>query len=227
MPLTAHAPLAMLVDEASRLGWGDLAGKEWGGIRALYRAFVSHDGINNRTAAGRVTVTQLSRHAGMSRRWTTDRLGAMETAGLLELDRGYLEPDGTPHPSWIRVSKEALVQLLATARRIRDEHDRALWVAARARMAKLHSLRALAFAAVRRRKETRERRLRRSLRSEVSAPPSPLRGTTQPADPPPGGRWWDVLDECEHGGRVGQCPMCRNANALGGPRSAGAQHQAG
>jgi hypothetical protein len=217
----------MLVDEASRLGWGDLAGKEWGGIRALYRAFVSHDGINNRTAAGRVTVTQLSRHAGMSRRWTTDRLGAMETAGLLELDRGYLEPDGTPHPSWIRVSKEALVQLLATARRIRDEHDRALWVAARARMAKLHSLRALAFAAVRRRKETRERRLRRSLRSEVSAPPSPLRGTTQPADPPPGGRWWDVLDECEHGGRVGQCPMCRNANALGGPRSAGAQHQAG
>lgn len=227
MPLTSHAPLHMLVDEMSRLGWGDLAGREWGGIRALYRAFVSHDGINNRTAAGRVTITQLARHTGLSTRWTTDRLGYMDQAGLIELDRGYLEPDGTPHPSWVRVSKDALIELLATARKIRDEWDRKQWIAARARMAKLHSLRALAFKAIASRKKRRDERLRRSPSGEVSAAPSPLRGTSRPADPPPGGRWWDVLDECDHGGRVGACPMCRNAQALSGPGSAGTQHQVG
>lgn len=216
--LTSHAPLHKIVDEISRLGWGDLAGREWGAVRALFRAFVSADGIHALTAQGKASVPELARHAGITVRWATDRLGAMQTAGLLEQDEGGFLPDGSPFPSFWRVNKQALIDMLEAAREIRDEAVKAAWVAMRARMAKLHSVRALYL---KRAHERRERRLPRSLPHEVSARPSPLSGGVS-TSPPPGGQV-DRLQLpalCEHDGELGRCPSCRRIN---GRRSAAAQ----
>jgi len=217
--LTAHAPLDKLVYELSRLGWGELAGREWGAIRNLLRAFVAHDGIHRLSAQGRATIPQLARHAGISERWATDRLAAMVEAGLVdEHVRGGLYPDGTPYPSFVRVNKQALVDMLEAAREIRDEAVRAAWVAMRARMAKLHSIRALYL------RRCHERRLRRSPRGEVTARLSPPTGGSSSSPPTSSTstapRAWEIPDECEHGGVLGRCPSCRRLN---GRRSAAAQ----
>jgi hypothetical protein len=217
--LTAHAPLHKLVDETSRLGWGDLAGREWGAVRALYRAFVSADGIHALSAQGKATVPELARHAGITVRWATDRLGVMEAAGLLEqVVEGGFTPAGVPQPSFWRVNKQALVDMLEAARELRDEAVRAAWVAMKARMAKLHSLRALYL---KRCHERREKRLPRSLPHEVTARPSPLSGRVSTSPPPGGGvDRLQLPPECEHGGILGRCPSCRRLN---GSRSAAAQ----
>lgn len=204
--MTAHAPLPKLVDEISRLGWGDLAGREWGAVRALYRAFVSADGIHRLTAQGKASVPELARHAGISVRWATDRLHMMTAAGLIEHDEGGFTPDGDPYPSFWRVSKQAIVDMLEAAREQRDEAVRAAWVAMRARMAKLHSLRALYL---KRWNERREKRLPRSLPHEVTARPSPPTGGRSTSPPVDGPKLWSIGPECEHGGPLGKCPICR------------------
>lgn len=67
------------------------------------------------SAQDRVTVQQIADAAGISHRWARECLRRLEELGVIEWQRGGVV-DGAPRPSWIRIDKSRLVDLIVTAR---------------------------------------------------------------------------------------------------------------
>lgn len=117
MSVTAAWPLPRLVSALARAGWHELHGRRGGAYRAILRALC--DLLPHGSATGHVTAPQLADAAGISERWARHILTGLEEAGLITWTRGGII-DGRPTPSLIRVSKQALADLV---RRARPEHD--------------------------------------------------------------------------------------------------------
>lgn len=119
--MTAHAPLPSLVTSLARAGWGDLAGREWQGVRTVLRALV--DSLPYRAGQGDVTEPQIAQRAGLSLRWTRRCLHMLEDLGVIVGWRRGGAVLGRPIPSWLRVSKRALLDLIHAARPAREVAD--------------------------------------------------------------------------------------------------------
>lgn len=177
-----------LVDKLARLGWGPLDGREWKGLRAVLRAVAVR--VDYRTGVGRATVEQIAAAACYGQRWTRQALTDLEDLGLIEWVRGGVQY-GKPVPSLIRLSKAALVELIAQAEPMRAAKVAADAVATRARLARIHTIRmvkgkrktttAQARAAVVR--KTGGAESRGSLHAAVSADPSSRRGDPKGSRP--------------------------------------------
>jgi predicted transcriptional regulator len=155
---TAHAPTRSLLTSLARAGWGDLGTREHHGTRAVLGAL--RDLLPFKSGAGMVTVAQIAQAAGYSTRWVATRLEVLEDLGVIVWSRGGVVA-GTPRPSFIKVVKTALVELIHAARPMKDAADAARRIATRARIAHLRFVKA---------------RSRRSDHVEVSADHLTLRG---------------------------------------------------
>lgn len=190
---TAHAPLPALVTSLARAGWGDLAGREWQGVRSVLRALV--DSLPHRSGEGFVTEPQVAERAGLSLRWTRRCMHLLEDLGVVvDWRRGGVIA-GRPAPSWLRLSKRFLLALIEAARPLRE----AATAARRAQT--LHRIAGLANV----------RRNRRSGHAALGAVlPTPT--GESPGDSPP---VVDKQDECSHGEPRGPryCALCRRSRA--------------
>lgn len=167
-----YAPLPSLVTSLKRAGWGDLAGREWGGVRATLDALVAR--LPHRAGEGLVTVQQIADSAGMSRRWAARCLEVLESLGVIRWQRGGAV-EGTPQPSFIRVVKREIIRLIELARPRQDALDAERRTQTRERIANLR----YAFGwhrEGRRAVESRERAASRRAQVEVTAYLRPLRG---------------------------------------------------
>jgi hypothetical protein len=179
MALTAGAAAPVLLRQLERAGWGDLAGPDLKGTRAVL--WVLARTLPPASAEGKATVEQLAAAAGYCTRWTASRLGMLEQLGIIRWTRGGVA-NGKPQPSLIRLSKRRLLALVQHARQQRDEHLGRLREQTRQRLAGLRSLN------VRRRGQNR-----RSVHVEVATglppdgedPPAAGRGGAPPPDPLP------------------------------------------
>jgi hypothetical protein len=160
---TAYAPTRDLLTSLARAGWGDLGTREHHGTRAVLAAL--RDLLPYKSGAGRVTVEQVAQASGYSKRWTATRLELLEDLGVIVWTRGGVTA-GTPRPSFIKVLKSTLVELIRAARPMKDAADAARRIATRARIAHLRFVKG---------------RSRRSDHVELTADPlSPRGGTTSP-----------------------------------------------
>lgn len=117
---TPFWPVPSLIRSLSRAGWGDLGGHALKGVRATLRAVVDH--VSDKSGIGSATAWQLAHAAGQSEKWTRRCLGVLESMGLIEWTRGGII-DGRPQPSWFKIVKRALVDLIHAARpRSREAH---------------------------------------------------------------------------------------------------------
>jgi len=194
---TAYAPLPSLLLSLRRAGWGDLTGREWQGLRSTLDGLASL--LPHGSGQGWATAEQVATSAGLSSRWVRTRLAQLEAMGVIEWRRGGIAA-GKPTPSWFRIAKAVLVELIRSARPMKDAKDAARRVATHARIAAARALR------------RPERRSRRSVHAELSAsPPTPTgedsRPTSSPAVLRTSGAY--ITATCEHDGEVGRCPMCR------------------
>ena len=194
--MTARAPVPSLMASLSRAGWGDLAGREFQGVRTTLQALVYS--LPYASGQGEVTEAQVAQRAGLSLRWVRRCMHVLEDLGVIERwTRGGVVA-GNPTPSYLRLSKRALVALIDAARPLKDAADAARARITRARIAGLAYI----------------RRNRRSGHAALSADlPTPT-GETPASHPrkrtsaPPG--------ECPHGDPRGAmstgapyCPICR------------------
>src|SRR5699024_151837 len=118
MTPTAHWPLSSLLRSLARAGWGELSGREWQGVRSVLRAVV--DSVPDRAGEGHVTEPQVAQRAGLSLRWTRHCLHLLEDLGVIAQWRRGGIVAGRPAPSWLRLSKRALVALVEAARPMRE-----------------------------------------------------------------------------------------------------------
>lgn len=132
--LSAHWPLPSLVRSLSRAGWGPLA-SEVPGVRLVLRGLA--DLLDDRTGRALVTAPQLADVTALSERWTRDCLNRLEDLGIIRWTRGGIKA-GRPVPSFIEVSKRALVGLIKTARATIDEIRAARRARTAARLAKVN-----------------------------------------------------------------------------------------
>lgn len=137
MSLSAGAPLPSLMTSLSRAGWGDLAGREWQGVRTTLAALVAQ--LPHRSGEGLTTAEQIATSAGLSVRWVRRCLHVLEDLGLILWRRGGVQ-SGKPAPSHIRVVKKVLVDLIRAARPLKDAADAARRAATTARLAMLRRL---------------------------------------------------------------------------------------
>ncbi|WP_246246399.1 hypothetical protein [Isoptericola sediminis] len=188
--LTAHAPTRDILTSLARAGWGDLAGAEHKGTRALLRALV--DLLPYGSGEGLVTAPQLADVSGYSERWVRSRLLELERVGLILWQRGGVVA-GRCVPSHIRIVKSAVLALIGMARKVKDSA-----VGVRRRLTQ-ERIAGLSYVVGRRRS---------SIRNQVQAS-SPTRGSL-PAVPR---RASSADDECEHGDPRGSryCALCRHS----------------
>lgn len=186
MAVTAGWPLHRLVDALARAGWGPLAGRQPGGVRAVLGALAR--ALPSRSAAGLVTANQLADMAGLSERWTRSCLAVLERAQLIKWTRGTVI-DGRPAPSYIRVSKDAIAALVLHARRELPERLRQRATETAQRITSTLRLRTIHRA---NRRPNPARPIRALGRAELSStPPSlyreevPRRADPAPPDEPP------------------------------------------
>lgn len=118
MALTAGAPLSVLISRLRRAGWGDLGGETLRGLRLVLDDL--GDMLDARSGAGYITAPQIADRTGYTERWVRSRLTLLEELDLIEWHRGGVQ-HGKPVPSWIRVSKVALLDLIHIARRQQGE----------------------------------------------------------------------------------------------------------
>ena len=119
MALTASAPAPVLLGALARAGWGDLAGRQWHGLRQILRALV--DVLPAKSALGQTTALQVADAAGgYSERWTRHLMEELETIGLITWTRGGIL-HGRPQPSLVRISKRRLLELVRSGRISIDE----------------------------------------------------------------------------------------------------------
>ncbi len=185
MSLTAHAPVPALLTSLRRAGWGDLAGREWQGVRSTLDAVAAR--LPHKSGQGWTTAEQVAQSAGLSPRWVRHCMHLLEDLGVIEWSRGGVI-DGTPTPSYVRIVKAVLLDLVRAARPLREAADRARRTATNVRIAHLRYVRG--------------QRTRRSAHAELSASlPTPT-GEVPTTDLPE--RTDDmrvfVPPTCEHGG---------------------------
>lgn len=203
MSATAYAPVPALLTSLQRAGWGDLAGREWQGVRTTLHALAAQ--LPHKSGQGWSTAEQVATAAGLSARWVRRCLALLEDMGVIEWRRGGVVA-GEPAPSWFRIVKAAVVELIRAARPIREAADAARRTATRARIAAARAVRRPA------------QRSRRSAHAELSASlPTPSGEDSRPQSSPvvrsttatPATAYIAVV--CDHGGEAGRCPMCRRA----------------
>ena len=196
---TAHRETRSLVQSLRNAGWGPLAGGDMQGVRSVLDGLVAS--LPYKSGAGMVTVAQLADRAGLSTRWTADRLALLEALGLVEWHRGGVDA-GRPMPSHMRVIKSALVELIALARPALDKALAARRAATAARIAGIVRLY---------RKPRRHRPL--SGHVELSSDLRPLTGeSTSGEDSPPHEspreRPVTMKLSCPHSADVRYCHQC-------------------
>jgi hypothetical protein len=171
--LQAGAPSTVLFRSLEDAGWGDLAGAELRGVRAVLGALVR--ALPPGSAAGVATAEQVASTAGYSEKWTRRCLHFLEDLELIDWRRGGVV-DGRPQPSHFRIDKTLLLALVHTARRIRTEALAEL----RARTtARLNGLKM-------RYVKSKRWQTRRSVHAEPGCSPSPNgEGPRAPARPVP------------------------------------------
>lgn len=205
-------PASSLIRSLARAGWGDLAGRQWQGVRTTLRALV--DALPDKSATGETTVNQLANNAGLSERWVRRCLHILEDAGLIKWHRGNIEA-GRPRPSVIRINKRRIVDLIRDARPAKAIREALHATATRERLARLRSTWI----------KNKGARFRRSAHAELSAGLHPLRGGTGAERAPESPQTslhtsahrQTAPPRCEHGVEILQrtatgapaCPMCR------------------
>lgn len=167
--LHVNAPTISLLASMENAGWGDLAGREFHGLRAALRGLAQS--LPWGSSAGYVTVADVAFRAGYSERWTALQLYRLEDLGLLQWDRGGVLR-GTPVRGYMRIVKSVLIELIKAARPAGDAHRAAQRAATRARIAHLRYVRWSPVgksARSRTRKATPDTQNRRSAQPELSA----------------------------------------------------------
>jgi predicted transcriptional regulator len=202
---TAYAPAPALLASLERAGWGELRGREFGAVRATLSALVRS--LPYSSAQGTTTAPQIADRAGYSERWVRRCLVVLEELGVIVWTRGGAV-EGEPVPSFIRIVKSVLVDLIAAARPEQDarEHERARRV--RERIAHLRYV------------LDKGLRSRRSVHAELSGSlPTPRGEDFRPASSPEASNTY-IATTCEHGGDASRlpngqprCPSCRRAEA--------------
>lgn len=202
---TAYASVPSLLTSLQRAGWGDLAGREWQGVRTTLHALAAQ--LPHKSGQGWSTAEQVAQAAGLSSRWVRRCLALLEDMGVVEWRRGGVI-GGEPAPSWFRIVKSAVVDLIRAARPVREAADAARRTATRARIAAARALR------------RPDRRPRRSVHAELSAsPPTPTGEDSRPTSSPevlrtsPARSAGYIPVLCEHDSVLGQCPSCRRQKA--------------
>ena len=205
MSLSAHAPVPALLTSLQRAGWGDLAGREWQGVRTTLHALAAQ--LPHKAGQGWTTAHQVAEAAGLSERWVRRCLALLEDLGVIDWHRGGVV-DGTPQPSFVRIVKRVLVDLVRAARPMREAADRAYRAATNARIAHLRNVRG--------------QRSRRSAHAALSASPSTPTGEVPTSNLPERSDNMRVYVPpiCEHdndGRRMAdgtsRCPICRRQEA--------------
>lgn len=193
MTATAHAPLPALITSLQRAGWGELAGREWQGVRTTLHALVAQ--LPHRSGEGYVTEPQIAQAAGLSLRWVRRCLHVLEDLGVIVSWRRGGVIAGRPQPSWLRISKRFLLALIEAARPLREAAN------AVRRAQTLHRLAGLANV----------RRNRRSGHAALGAVLPTPRGESPDNSPP----LVDKSAPCDHGEPRGPryCALCRRAAA--------------
>ncbi|MFP7697036.1 hypothetical protein [Trueperella sp. LYQ143] len=115
--LNARAPLPSLLRSLSRAGWGELT-SEIPAVRLVLRGL--SDLVNDYSGRALVTATQVADVTALSERWTRHALNRLEELGLIRWVRGGII-HGKPTPSFIEVSKRALIDLIRKARATIEE----------------------------------------------------------------------------------------------------------
>lgn len=201
---TAAWPTPNLLRSLARSGWGDLAGRQWQGVRTTLTA-LAH-ALPDKSAMGETTVHQLANNAGLSERWVRRCLHVLEDAGLIKWHRGNIE-NGRPRPSIIRICKRTLVALITKARPAKALREALIATATKERLAKLRTGWI----------KNKNARFRRSNHAALSAGLHPLWGGTGAARAPESPKPVDNLASCEHGIPITKrtaagtpaCPLCR------------------
>lgn len=118
MPLTAGMPLPKLVNTLERGAWGDLGEASVRGLRVVLGALSR--ALDPRSGAGKITAPQLADLTGYTERWVRRCLGLLEDLGIIDWERGGIYA-GSPVPSWIRVNKAIVLDLIHIARKKQGE----------------------------------------------------------------------------------------------------------
>lgn len=189
--LTAHRALPSLLTSLQHAGWGPLAERDLQGVRAVFVGLIGK--LPHRSGQGLLTVAQIAdATGGYSTKWVGRCLHVLEDLGLIEWRRGGVIA-GQPQPSWIRLRKEALVELIERSRPMLAAVLAARQAMTSARLAGISYLKG---------------RNRRSAHVELSGHLHPLTGevsTSPPVEASPRG------EPCGHGEPRGpqMCPLCR------------------
>lgn len=198
---TAYAPLPSLLLSLRRAGWGELTGREWQGLRSTLDGLASL--LPHGSGQGWATAEQVATSAGLSSRWVRTRLAQLEAMGVIEWRRGGIVA-GKPAPSWFRIAKRVLIELIGAARPLKTARDATRRAATHARIAAARALR------------RPDRYSRRSAHAELRGSlPTPTGEDSRPTSSPVVLRTTAtrttayVAATCEHDGEVGRCPMCR------------------
>lgn len=133
-PMGAGAPLDVLVNQLAKYGWGDLTGQDLRGVRNVLYTLGTL--LDRHSGTGSWSVKQIATKAGYSEAWTRGRLQILEELDILEWRRGGIDA-GSPVPSWFRVNKARLVELVNIAREVRDAQLLVIRLAFLARLATL------------------------------------------------------------------------------------------
>lgn len=136
MSLNAGTPLHILTDRLAKAGWGDLGAPDLRVMARVLDALAST--LNTYSGAGYTTAPQLAEKTCYTERWVRRGLTLLEQLDLIEWHRGGIQ-GGKPTPSWIRVSKALLADLVAIARRKQGERLAEASRATRERVAKLRT----------------------------------------------------------------------------------------
>lgn len=126
--------LSSLLRSLARAGWGELGAREFQGVRAVLLGL--KDILPDKSARGKCTAFQISLAAGRCERTVRTALARMEDIGIICWYRGGII-NGIPQPSFIEISKRALVALIMEARKIAREKIQTHLQATSARLAGL------------------------------------------------------------------------------------------